>query len=164
MLYSLLILRGAGDDHNRTPGVGHQRLADAAGHNAGEQAPSFIINTARHSWLLSLNGPGAARMTESEHSPAWNTLDVAMAHRLVVEEILGVSAADVTAGTHIRYTHDTQEALQAIQEGAAQVVILLNPTAAHQVRDVALADDRMPQKTTYLYPKLATGLVLNPLW
>jgi len=41
---------------------------------------------------------------------------------------------------------------------------LLNPTRVRQVCDVADADDKMPQKSTYFYPKLITGLVMNPLW
>jgi uncharacterized protein (DUF1015 family) len=43
-------------------------------------------------------------------------------------------------------------------------MLLLNGTRVRQIRDVALADDRMPQKSTYFYPKLITGLVINPLW
>ncbi|MEO6891927.1 MAG: DUF1015 domain-containing protein [Ktedonobacteraceae bacterium] len=131
---------------------------------AGERAPAFIVTTAERVWLLSLNEQGAARMAESEHSSAWNTLDVALVQRLVLEELLGLSTADITAGPYTRYTHATQEALQAIAQGQAQVVILLNATPIRQVCDVAQADDRMPQKSTYLYPKLLTGLVMNPLW
>ena len=76
----------------------------------------------------------------------------------------GLTADDLTAGTHVRYTRDTQQALQAVQKGEAQVAVLLNPTRVRQICDVAEADDRMPQKSTYFYPKLITGLVMNPLW
>jgi uncharacterized protein (DUF1015 family) len=131
---------------------------------AGESAPSFIVRTAGQTWLLSLNEQGRARMAESGHSNAWNELDIAEAHTLLLEGLLGLNAEDMTAGTHIRYTREAQQALGAVQMGDAQLALLLNPTRVRQVCDVADADDKMPQKSTYFYPKLITGLVMNPLW
>jgi uncharacterized protein (DUF1015 family) len=131
---------------------------------AGASAPSFIVHTAGQTWLLSLNKQGRARMAESGHSNAWNELDIAEAHTLLLEDLLGLSAEDMTAGTHIRYTREAQQALGTVQKGDAQLALLLNPTRVRQVCDVADADDKMPQKSTYFYPKLITGLVMNPLW
>ncbi len=127
-------------------------------------SPSFVISTAEQTWLLSLNDAGKARMEESGHSVAWNELDVAVAHTLVLEALLGLKAENMTAGTHIRYTRDAQQALNAVREGEAQAALILNATRVRQICDVAQADDRMPQKSTYFYPKLITGLVMNPLW
>jgi uncharacterized protein (DUF1015 family) len=131
---------------------------------AGEESPSLVLSTAQQSWLLSLNEQGKRRMAESGHSEAWNELDVSVAHTLVLEALLGLSLEDITAGKYIRYTRDAQEALQAVQTGEAQMAILLNATPMKQVRNVAKADERMPQKSTYFYPKLISGLVINPLW
>jgi uncharacterized protein (DUF1015 family) len=103
-------------------------------------------------------------MGESSHSNAWNELDVAIAHTLILEDMLGLKAEDMTAGTHIRYTRDAQQALSAVQTGEAQASLIMNATRVRQICDVAIADDRMPQKSTYFYPKLVTGLVTNPLW
>ena len=131
---------------------------------ASEQHPSFVVSTTGGAWLLSLNAQGRRRMTESGHAGAWNELDVAVAHILVLEELLGLSAEDMTAGRYVRYTGDLQEALQAVQAGTAQCALLFHATRVRQICEVAKADDRMPQKSTYFYPKLITGLVLNPLW
>lgn len=134
---------------------------------AGQDAPtvpSFVICTPQQGWLVSLNEQGRARMEQSGHSTAWNALDVAVAHTLVLDALLGIDEATLTAGTHVRYTRDAGEALAAVRSGTAQVALLLNPTRVRQICDVADADDRMPQKSTYFYPKLITGLVLNPLW
>ncbi|HZU69899.1 MAG TPA: DUF1015 domain-containing protein [Ktedonobacteraceae bacterium] len=131
---------------------------------AGTSVPSLIVQTANQAWLLSLNEQGRARMAHSGHSDAWNELDVAVAHTLVLEHLLGLRAEDVTAGTHIRYTRDAQQALAAVRKGDAQLALLLNPTRVRQVCEVAGAGDKMPQKSTYFYPKLITGLVMNPLW
>lgn len=141
------------------PEVPLQMLAQA-----GQSDPSFVLCTADQSWLLSLNEQGRARMAGSGHSAAWNALDVAVAHTLVLEALLGLSPEDLSAERHVRYTRDAQQALQAVQKGAAQVALLLNPTRVRQICDVAQANDRMPQKSTYFYPKLITGLVMNPLW
>jgi len=117
----------------------------------GASAPSFIISTAEQTLLLSLNDAGKARMAESGHSDAWNKLDVAIAHTLLLEALPGLRAEDVAAGTHIRYTRNAQEALEAVRKGEAQAALLLNPTRVRQICEVAEADDRMPHKSTYFY-------------
>ena len=131
---------------------------------ADHDTPSFVICTVGQSWLVSLNEQGRARMVESGHSAAWNNLDVAVAHTLVLEELLGLTPVDLTAGRYVSFTRDARQALQAVQQGEAQVALLLNPTRVRQICDVAEMNDRMPQKSTYFYPKLITGLVINPLW
>ncbi len=131
---------------------------------AGEVQPSFVLCTPQQKWLLSLNDQGRQRMTQSGHAAAWNELDVAAAHTLVLEELFDIRPEDATAGTHLRYTRDAQQALQAVQTGEAQAALLLNATRVRQICDVAEADERMPQKSTYFYPKLITGMVINPLW
>ena len=103
-------------------------------------------------------------MKKSGHSAVWNELDVAVVQHLLLNDLLGLSTEDIAAGRSIRYSHDDEEALQALQGGNAQAIIFLNSIPLRQVKAVAQADDRMPQKSTYLYPKLVTGLVINPLW
>jgi uncharacterized protein (DUF1015 family) len=132
--------------------------------HAGKAEPSLIMSVAGQSWLLSVNEQGRQRMQQSGHSAAWNTLDVALAHTLIIEELLGLNAQDMTAGTHVRYTRDAEQALQVVHTGEAQAAILLNAPRVRQICDMADADDKMPQKSTYFYPKLITGLVMNPLW
>ena len=131
---------------------------------AGTEQPSLIVGVERQNWLLRLNEQGRQRMQASGHSAAWNELDVAIAHTLIIEDILGLNEQDMAAGTHLRYTRDADLAITDVQAGAAQAAIVLNATRVRQICDVAEADDRMPQKSTYFYPKLITGLVMNPLW
>lgn len=128
------------------------------------QHPSLVLKTQDQTLLLSINEQGKERMAQSGHSAAWNELDVAIVQTLILEEQLGLSPEDIAAGRSIRYSHDTQETWQALQSQTAQAILLLNAIPLQQVCDVAQADDRMPQKSTYLYPKLITGLVMNPLW
>lgn len=132
---------------------------------AGQQEqPAFVLYRPQQILLLRLNEHGREQMNDQGHSQAWNELDVAMAHRLILERLLGLNAQDMVAGTHVRYTHDTHEAFQAVQRGEAQLALLLNAPRVRQICDVAQADDQMPQKSTFFYPKLISGLVINPLW
>lgn len=121
--------------------------------------------------ILRLTAAGRAAMDarSGEHvgaSAAWRALDVAVLHELVLAQGLSVNEQAIRAGEHVTYTRDAQAALDAVREGAegAQLAFLLNPTPPAAIRDVARAGDRMPQKSTYFYPKLITGLLINPLW
>ena len=60
------------------------------------------------------------------------------------------------------YTHDDADALALLDQGAA-AVFLLSPPRLHDVEAVCLSGETMPQKSTYFFPKLLTGLVFNPL-
>lgn len=133
-------------------------------HKAGQERASLVILHPDQTLLVSINEQGQHAMEQSGHTAAWNVLDVAIAQHLVLESILGLSAEDMIAGTHVRYTHDSTEAFHSVRSGASQAALILNATPLRQVCDVAQADDRMPQKSTYFYPKLTTGLVINPLW
>jgi uncharacterized protein (DUF1015 family) len=85
-----------------------------------------------------------------------DSLDVSALRRWAVEPLLGASA-DLEA--HLRYTHEAPEAAAWVSTGQADVAFILRPTPLTQVRSVALAGRVMPQKSTYFYPKLLSGLV-----
>lgn len=86
-------------------------------------------------------------------------LDTVVLQRLIFEPIFGLTERDVEAGDRIQYTRDPDEATRAFASGQAQIVVFLNPTPMAQIRAAARAGERMPQKTTYFYPKPVTGLV-----
>ncbi len=136
-----------------------KRLAEAS-----EQGPSMVIQTPHQRFLLTLNERGRGQMAESGHAAAWNELDVAIAHRLILETLLGLRPEEITAGQYVRYVHEAEAALHAVEGGEAQAALLLTGTPVRQISKVAQAGELMPQKATYFYPKLITGLVMNPLW
>jgi len=102
---------------------------------------------------------------------AWRELDVAVVQHLIVEDIC---QPELNEGQPIKWAfpHSIEE-VQAIGSGSetgagggsgfAQVAIIVRPTPLEAVRDICLAGELMPQKSTFFYPKLATGLFLNPL-
>ena len=62
---------------------------------------------------------------------------------------------------NLNYTRDISEAIERVRSGEANCSFILNPTKVSEIRDVALAGEKMPQKSTYFYPKLITGLVMH---
>jgi len=94
---------------------------------------------------------------------AWRDLDVALLQYAVLEGLLGIDAAHLARGDALEYTEDAGEALEAVASGRVPLAFLLNATPVEQILAVADAGERMPQKSTFFYPKLATGLVMYPL-
>ena len=86
-------------------------------------------------------------------------LDVMLVQETLIKEIFQVE----TLADHISYTAYADDAIAHVQGGTGRVALLMNPTPVEQVLEVAMAGAIMPQKSTYFYPKMATGLVLNLL-
>jgi uncharacterized protein (DUF1015 family) len=63
----------------------------------------------------------------------------------------------------MQYTRDASQAFAEVATGNASVALFLNPPRVDQVHAVAMAGERMPQKSTFFYPKVLSGLVINPL-
>jgi len=91
------------------------------------------------------------------------SLDVTLLHELVLEKILGITKAAQEAKTNIHYIKDTQKALEQCADKAGQACFLMNATPVSSVIAVSDAGEVMPQKSTFFYPKIASGLVFNPI-
>jgi uncharacterized protein (DUF1015 family) len=76
---------------------------------------------------------------------------------------LDVQLVDRLGHDGISYTPDWQEAVQAVDSGEAAVAVLMRPTRIEDVFAVAKRGETMPQKSTYFYPKLLSGLLFHPL-
>lgn len=90
-------------------------------------------------------------------------LDVAVLHALILDEILGITSQMVSSGENISYTIDGSAALAGVGSGTAAAAFLLSPPTVYDVEKVSNAGATMPEKSTYFYPKLQTGLLINPL-
>ena len=75
----------------------------------------------------------------------------------------GNSSADLSADGRLTYTSDGRAAIADVDGGRADAVFLVRPTPIEDVLAVAAAGEFMPAKSTYFFPKAATGLVFNPL-
>lgn len=112
---------------------------------------------------LHLSDAAATRAGAPDHSPAYQELDVTILQTLVFEKALGITAADLAAEKYVTYFKDPNEAFSRLAAGEFQAGFFMNPTGLDQIREVALGGERMPQKATFFYPKLPTGLVFHDL-
>lgn len=110
--------------------------------------------------LLMLDKPDVLDSIARDHSPAWRKLGYAILHRYVIDELV---TKILGRQPTIAYSADPIEAGK-IAEARNGLAMITQPTRMDQMRDVCLAGDLMPQKSTFFYPKLLTGMVLNPLY
>ena len=109
--------------------------------------------------LMTLRDAPAAEALMPAGSKVWRSLDVNVLQYAVLREALGLR----DDGYDIEYTEDVERAFREVESGRWPLAFLLNATRVEEILDVADAEELMPAKSTYFYPKLATGLVLNPL-
>jgi uncharacterized protein (DUF1015 family) len=89
--------------------------------------------------------------------------DVTVLHAGILESVLGITPEAQAAKTNLWYPQDAVAALRDVRAGRGQVLFLMNATPVAQVREVAEAGEVMPQKSTFFYPKVATGLAIHTL-
>ncbi len=132
----------------------------------------LAANSHKHAYALYTKGGGyrllvskntAGMVDAPERSEAYRNLDVTVLHTLVLENILGIDKENMAMQKNLHYTRSIEEAVSDVETGKADAAFILNPTKIHEIKEVALAGDKMPQKSTYFYPKLVTGLVINQI-
>jgi uncharacterized protein (DUF1015 family) len=96
-------------------------------------------------------------------SEAQRGLDVVLLHRLIIEKGLGITQDAVAGEQHVGYKREMEGAIAAVDQGEAQLALLLNAARVQQVADIALGGDVLPQKSTDFYPKLLSGVAIFKL-
>ena len=112
-------------------------------------------------WLIAtLTDAGKARMAEvaKDHTEAWQALGVSLLHRLIVDDLLGCKDLPKP-----NYVHLIEEVVEGLRTGEYPLAAVVMPATVEHVRTISLGGERMPAKSTYFYPKLLSGLVINPL-
>ncbi len=112
-------------------------------------------------YLLTLRNEADMDAIIPGKSAAYRQLDVSILHHLIIDRLLGIKMDTHKLGLNIEYIKEADDAVKRVADGSAEVIFLMNPTKVIEVRDVAAAGERMPQKATYFYPKLLSGLVVN---
>ncbi|MGP8258526.1 MAG: DUF1015 domain-containing protein [Acidobacteriaceae bacterium] len=90
-------------------------------------------------------------------------LDVVQLHSILLDRILGLSQERITQLGNVRFLREAPEAVEQVHSGEADVAFLIKPITLNQLREVSLAGDVMPQKSTDFYPKLLSGLAIYAL-
>ncbi|MBU4266657.1 MAG: DUF1015 domain-containing protein [Candidatus Altiarchaeales archaeon] len=113
-------------------------------------------------YLLTLKDDAIIDGIDGSKPRAWKELDAVILHSLIIEGIFGVKDdGSVKYEESIKFIKSRETAIQAVYEKEYDVALFLNPTKMSQVENVAKTRTRMPQKSTYFYPKPLTGLVMN---
>ena len=124
---------------------------------------AFALYSGKGWTVLTLKDSSVMETLLPGTSPAYRTLDVSILHSLVLERLLGIDKENMASQKNLTYTRSAEEAQRSVDQGESQCCFLLNPTRVEEIGQVAQNGEKMPQKSTYFYPKLITGLVVNSL-
>ena len=114
-------------------------------------------------YLMVLKDESVMKALLPNASKALRELDVSVLHTLILERIFGIDKQNMARQINLTYTKSANEAVLSVDNGKANCAFILNPTRVTEIKDIALAGEKMPQKSTYFYPKLITGLVMNKI-
>ncbi len=118
-------------------------------------------------YIVVLKDKQTMDLVSPNKSDSWKSLDVSVLHRLILERVLGMDEKQVASGGNIEYLKDTEnavdESIAKVDRGQKQVLFFMNPPKIQQIQMVADQGEKMPQKSTYFYPKMYTGLTINKL-
>lgn len=135
--------------------------------SSGDQRSIAFYTAADQRWVVAkITDAGRQRMAAvaADHSADWQGLGVAILHRLVIETLLGQPSLPKP-----KYVHLVREVVESIEQGDEEsggdfpLAALVMPATIDHIRAVSEHGERMPAKSTYFYPKLLSGLVINPL-
>ncbi|NQU94951.1 MAG: DUF1015 domain-containing protein [Candidatus Omnitrophica bacterium] len=108
--------------------------------------------------ILTLKGMYSVRkLVDSPKTYSLKKLDVTILHDLIVDKVLGIKKYE----NSVKYIMNEKDAVSIVEKGDYQVAFFLRPTRVADMRAIAEKGEMMPQKSTYFYPKLLTGLVIN---
>ncbi|MCC6240406.1 MAG: DUF1015 domain-containing protein [Phycisphaerales bacterium] len=144
--------------------LGSNKSNDLAGKVAHSPQHTFGLYDGRSGQFhtLTLKNPDLLQSYEPDRSQAWRQLDVAILQRYLLDEVLQPHFA---GGQELAkaYTADAHNVVSLTDGQHYQIALLLQPTPLSALEELGRHGEVMPQKSTYFYPKLATGMVINPL-
>jgi uncharacterized protein (DUF1015 family) len=113
--------------------------------------------------ILRLKNKRIMQRLAKDLSAPLRELDVSTLHLLILEHILGMTPEQQVSGDTIRYLQDDDLVLQTLEKEDYQAAFILNASKAEEILTVASGGEKMPQKSTYFYPKLPSGLIVNKI-
>ena len=156
------LLCGCRENFEVTENLSAEEIKEQLDRAYGAGKAAFGLYT-KGNYDLLVSKVSAVPEGEEEQSLSLRSLDVSILHTLVLEKELGIDRENMAKQINLTYTRDRDEAVCAVDSGKAQCAFILNPTKVEEIKNVALDGEKMPQKSTYFYPKLITGLVMNSL-
>jgi uncharacterized protein (DUF1015 family) len=123
----------------------------------------YIDSQLRKPFMLTLKDPGIADAALPDRAEPYRRLDTAVLEALVLKGALQMTDDDIDHLHGLGYARDFDQALELIGRAAYDAAFFMAPTPIERVLAVASAGESMPPKSTYFFPKVPTGLLLNPL-
>jgi uncharacterized protein (DUF1015 family) len=169
-LASCFDFEDAGQGADRAPGLWEEIEVE------GEQGTLAFYTAEDQAWTIArLNMAGQKRMAEiaSDHCADWQGLGVSILHRLVMDTLL--DQPNLPAPKYVRAIDEVVDGLQHGDAagrdhtgqmgsgGRFELAAMVMPATVEHIRAISNANERMPAKSTYFYPKLLSGLLFNPL-
>lgn len=131
----------------------------------GEHLFGMLLAGVSQYYILKLRDEKSVdRFVREDKPKEWKRLDVTILHALVINHVLGLTSEKVTNEDPIVYVKEPSEAVKKVQEGGFSIAFFLNPTKVSEIVKIAGEKVKMPQKSTYFYPKLLSGLVMNRIY
>ncbi|MDO8142410.1 MAG: DUF1015 domain-containing protein [Candidatus Brocadiales bacterium] len=133
--------------------------------NAETRGHTFVMYAGQEDtyYRLQLSNEKLLDTVFANDHPEWRHLDAGILHSAVIHKILGIHSTDVALKDYVKYVKEETDAVSLVKSGQYQLAFFLRPTRIEQVREIAMSRKVMPPKSTYFYPKLITGIVINSL-
>lgn len=130
---------------------------------SGKNRIAFVVYLGRgKSLLLKLKDSENVIPYLNDDEPVeLQVLDVVQLHALVIRSILEIDTRKPENQQFVSYTISMESAMKDVDSGKFHLAFFMNSTQMEQVRRLAEMGIRLPQKATYFYPKLLSGLVIN---
>jgi uncharacterized protein (DUF1015 family) len=113
--------------------------------------------------ILRLKNKRIMQRLAKDLSAPLRELDVSTLHLLILEHILGMAPDEQAKAENIRHSQDEEFVLQALEKEDYQAAFILNATKVEEIQAIVASGEKMPQKSTYFYPKLPSGLIVNQI-
>ncbi|OQY25481.1 MAG: hypothetical protein B6I34_02115 [Anaerolineaceae bacterium 4572_32.1] len=126
-------------------------------------APSNAGFNYRMVTLVSMDDPGLVILPTHRLIHSYTKMDTTAVREIFIERVLDIDKKAVERKENIEYLRDPQMGYDAVDQGQADFLLLMNPTRMEQVQACTTAGEKMPQKSTDFYPKVISGLVALPV-
>lgn len=134
-----------------------EKLADAT----EEEKVLAIYTGDDYYYFLKLKELETADGFNQDRSTVYRRLDATVLHSLVLERHLGIDKENMAAQKNLVYTRDAAEAISEVKNGNFQCAFLINASRVSEIKEISAQHEKMPQKSTYFWPKPVTGIVMN---
>lgn len=111
-------------------------------------------------WLLRLKNTRILDKIITDKQKEYRLLDVSILNCMILNRALGL---DIENKEKIVFNHNPDELIEQVDDQNCAIAFFLNPAKTQQIMSIALTGEKMPSKSTYFYPKVLSGLVINKL-